>query len=109
LIQRLKIHVREGLIISAEILSTLAGIESMPVDFEVFRLLNKRNTSYSLISDRENRVTGLVPRFSDKSRESWSISADSFGPMLTKKSLKASAIVKLSEIIVSPIFNWNVV
>jgi hypothetical protein len=38
LIQRIKIHVREGLIISAEILSTLAGIESMPVDFEVLRL-----------------------------------------------------------------------
>ena len=73
----------------------------MPVDFELLRSLNKRNTSYSLISDRVNRVTGLVPRFSGKSRASWSILADSFGPMLTKKSLKSS------EIIVSPIFNWG--
>jgi hypothetical protein len=79
----------------------------MPVDFEVLRLLNKRNTSYSLISDRVNRVTGLVPKFSDKSRASWSISADSFDTMLTKKSLKDSGIIKLSEIIVSPIFNWG--
>ena len=59
----------------------------LPVDFDVLRLLNKRNTSYSLISDRVNSVSGLVTRFSDsdKSIASWSISADNFGPMLTKK------------------------
>lgn len=43
----------------------------------------------------------------DLSRESWSLSTDSLGPMLTKKSLKDSAIAKLSEIIESAIFYWE--
>ena len=93
-------------IMSAEIFRALAGMLSIPVDFDALRLRISEIISNMLISVNLNIHSRVGDKLLvDSSSGESSISEASFVPMLTKKLLKDSAIDCSSEMIVSSIIS----
>ncbi len=89
----------------AEIFKTLAGILSMPVDLDSLSFSISEITSTVLISVNVNIDSGEeVKLFIEVSSGESLISEASFFPILTKKSLKDSAICHVRNI---SVINYN--
>jgi hypothetical protein len=68
----------------------------IPVDFEILRLRSWQENLKAILESMPERKSSLSDKLVFK--ESFSISAASFAPILTKKSLKASAFELSSDI-----------
>ena len=98
----------DGPIMSAEIFRALAGMLSIPVDFDALRLRISEIISNVLISVNSNIDSRVGHNLLvDSSSGESSISEASFVRILTKKLLKDSAIDCSSEMIASPIMRLS--